>query len=70
MTNPYSVIKTFRATTAISGRERQFEPGETVLCDPALPGETVIVEADEFLFVVDRATFNACCKWKNEGTLA
>ena len=66
----YRVVKAFRATTAIFGRERQFQPGETFLCDPALPGETVIVEADEFLFVVGRATFDACCKWKNEGTLA
>jgi hypothetical protein len=67
MTNPYSVVKAFRTTTAISGRERQFKPGDTFLCDAALPGETVIVEADEFLFIVDRATFNAYCKWKNEG---
>jgi hypothetical protein len=63
----YKVIRPFKAMTGISGRERQFLLGETFVCDPALPGETITIEADEFLFLVDRATFKTCCKWKNEG---
>jgi hypothetical protein len=65
--NLYSVIKPFRAITAISERERNFQPGETFVCDPSQPGESIIIETDEFLFFVDRPTFKACCKWKNEG---
>jgi hypothetical protein len=44
MKNAYTVVQPFRATTAISGRDRQFLPGEAVLCDPAQAGETVIIE--------------------------
>jgi hypothetical protein len=67
MKNAYTVVQPFRATTAISGRDRQFLPGEAVLCDPAQAGETVIIEVDEFLFLTDRSTFESCCQWKNEG---
>jgi hypothetical protein len=70
MENLYEAIGPFKTTTAISGRERRFQPGESFVCDPALPGETVIIRADEFFFLVDRATFIACCKWKNEGSSA
>jgi hypothetical protein len=67
MKNVYIVVQQFGATAAISGRERQFLPGEILFCDPALSGETVIIEVDEFLFLTDRSTFKACCQWKNEG---
>jgi hypothetical protein len=67
MENLYEVIRPFKAMAGISGRERQFLPGETFICDRALPGETIIIDADEFLFLADRATFKACCKSKNEG---
>jgi hypothetical protein len=67
MKNLYVAVRPFTATTAISGRERQFQPGETFVCDAALPGDDAIIETDEFLFLVDRATFRACCIWKNEG---
>jgi hypothetical protein len=72
MTLLYEVVKPFKATTAISGRERCFEPGETFSCDSARPGENVVIEVDvsseaALLFLVDRATFKACCEWKNEG---
>jgi hypothetical protein len=67
MENLCEVIRPFRVMAGISGRERQFLPSETLVCDPALSGETIIIEADGFLLLVDRATFKACCKWKNEG---
>ena len=67
MENLYEVIRPFEATTAISGRERQFLPGETSACDLGRPGESIIIEAEEFLLLVDRVTFKACCKWKNGG---
>ena len=67
MKNAYIVIQPFLATAAISGRKRQFLLGETLFCDPAVSGETVIIEADEFLFLTDRSSFKACCQWKNEG---
>jgi hypothetical protein len=45
--NLYSVIQPFTAKIAISGRERKFLPGEDFECDPAKPGETITIEADE-----------------------
>ena len=55
MKNAYIVVQQFGTTAALSGRERQFLPGETLFCDPALSGETVIIEGDEFLFLTDRS---------------
>jgi hypothetical protein len=65
--NLYSVVQAFTAKTAISGRERQFHTDETFVCDPARPGASVVLEKDGYLYLVDRVTFKACCKWKNEG---
>ncbi|HXX21105.1 MAG TPA: hypothetical protein VEJ46_17010 [Candidatus Acidoferrum sp.] len=60
----YSVAEPFKAMTAVSGRERQFRLGESFLCDPEQNDAKVVIEFDEFLFLVDRSTFEACCVFK------
>lgn len=60
----YNVIQPFTARAAISGREREFQLGETFLCDPAQAGADIVIEADEFLFLVERSTWAACSKFK------
>jgi hypothetical protein len=63
----YMVTRPFTATSAISGRERQFEPGDSFLCDSGQSGATVTIEVDLSLFLIDRKTFETCCKFMNEG---
>lgn len=64
MKNLYTVVRPFTAKAAISGRKRQFQPGETFLCDPTGDDARIVIEADEFLFFVDRSTFNTCATFK------
>jgi hypothetical protein len=52
---------------AISGRERAFKPGETLLSDSGHSDGTVTIEMDKSLFVVERSIFETCCKRSNEG---
>jgi hypothetical protein len=70
MTQPYSVIQGFRATEPISGRERQFEVGDTVLYDIGQAGTPITIEFEWSLFLVERSVFKNCCRFKNEGSLA
>jgi hypothetical protein len=63
----YTVTRPFTATSAISGRERQFEPGDSFLCDFGQSGATVAIEVDLSLFLIDRRTFETCCKFNSEG---
>jgi hypothetical protein len=67
MTLQFTVVLAFKANSAISGRERQFEPSETLLCDTGQNSENVTIEVDKSLFLVERRTLEACCKFKNEG---
>jgi hypothetical protein len=67
MTLAYSVVEAFKARSAISGRERQFKPGETLLSEAKKSGPTVTIEFDHSFFVIDRSVFEACCVFKNEG---
>jgi hypothetical protein len=67
MTRAYSVVHAFKATNAISGREREFKPGETLLSDRNQTNGNVTIEIDRSFFVVEQPIFEACCKWKNEG---
>jgi len=60
----YRADQPFNAKAAISGRMRQFQPGETFLCDPSQTGPIVVIEADEFLFLIERPTFEACCRFQ------
>ena len=67
MTRAFSVVHAFNATNAISGRQREFKPGETLLCDPGQADGTVTIEIQKSLFLVERSIFETCCKWKNDG---
>jgi hypothetical protein len=66
MKQEYKVVRAFAATTPISGTQRQFSPGEIVVCDTKQSGSTLTLEvgvAFTTLVLVDRSTFEACCKW-------
>jgi hypothetical protein len=67
MTLQFSVVQAFKAKSAISGRERQFEPGETLLADSGQTGPNATIEVDKSLFLVKRSVFETCCTFKNEG---
>jgi len=63
----YSVRHAFKATDPISGREQNLEPGDTLSCDSGQIGASILIEIHGLSFLVERATFKACCVWKNEG---
>jgi hypothetical protein len=62
----YCVVRSFAARSAISGRERQFMPEETFSVDSGQTGASLLINADEFLFAVDRTTFQNCCVFQGE----
>ena len=39
-------------------------PPETFISDPAQAGADIVIEVDEFLFLVERSTWAACTKFK------
>jgi hypothetical protein len=63
----YTVTRAFKATNPISGREHEFHSRDTFVCDSGQTGDTVTIEFEDSLLLVDRSTFERCCKWKNEG---
>jgi hypothetical protein len=67
MTLLYSVRQAFKATDPISGREQSLEPGDTLTCDTGQTGTTILIEIHGLSFLVQHATFKACCEFKNEG---
>lgn len=67
ITRAYSVVHGFKATNTISGQEREFKPGETVVSYPGKTDGTVTIEIDNSFFVVRRSIFEACCKWNYIG---
>jgi hypothetical protein len=67
VTQDYRVLRAFETTEAISGRKRRFEPGAAIKYDTGQAGPTVTIEADLSLFLVDRSTFETCCKPNYEG---
>jgi hypothetical protein len=68
MIQDYDVVRAFEATAPISGRKRQFKPGDVIAYEIGQAGPTITIEADTSLFLIDRSTFKACCKLKNHGT--
>jgi hypothetical protein len=68
MIQGYDVVRAFEATAPISGRKRRFEPGEVIAYEMGQAGPTVTIEVDASLFLVDRSTFETCCKFKNAST--
>jgi hypothetical protein len=65
----YRVVRPFQANAAISSRERQFVPNETCFVDSGQTGATLLIDADAFLFYVDRATFQSCCVFQGEASV-
>lgn len=66
MKQEYKVVQAFAATAPISGTQRQFSPGEILVCDAKQSGSTLTLEvggAFTAFFLVDRSVFEACCKW-------
>ena len=63
----YLVTRAFSATHRPSGREREFRPGDTFECGSGQSDDMVTIELEQSLLLVERATFESCCKWKNEG---
>ena len=63
----YDVIQAFVATNPISKREHEFRSGDTFECDSGQTDDMVTIEFERSLWLVKRATFESCCKWKNEG---
>jgi hypothetical protein len=61
------VMHGFKATNVISGREREFKPGETVLSTPGQTDRSVIIEIDNSFFEAERSILEACCKANNVG---
>jgi hypothetical protein len=70
MVQPYDVVRGFTASEPISGRQHQFKLGDQVSCDLGQVGATTVVEAHLTLYLVDRATFEECCKFRNDGSAA
>jgi hypothetical protein len=66
-THQFSVVRAFKATSVISGRERQLKPRDTLLSDTPQIESMVTLELDKSFFLVERAIFQACCKWENVG---
>lgn len=71
MKQAYKVIQSFAATAPISGTERQFSPGEIIVCDTKQSGSTLTLEVGDgaftIYFLVERPIFEACCKWISRG---
>jgi len=65
----YVVTRAFEATHPISGRQHEFSAGDTFVCDSGQTSDTVTIEYEDSLLLVDRSTFESCCKCKNEGVL-
>jgi len=65
----YRAVRPFAAKAAISGRERQFVLDETFFVDSGRTGASVLIDADEFLFAVDRTTFQSCCVFRGESSV-
>jgi len=64
----YRVVRPFAAKAAISGRQREFVPGETFFVDSGQADESVLINADEFLYIVNNVTFQTCCIFQGEGS--
>ncbi len=66
MTLAYEVFAPFVATEAASGKERKFQPGETVLYDDSQREPTVTIEFQDSQFLLDSSTFEQCCKFRDQ----
>jgi hypothetical protein len=63
----FDVIQAFGAVSGISRAECRFTPGDVVLVDSGQAEDKMWIESGGTLFQVERAVFEKCCKWKNQG---
>ncbi len=57
----FEVVQSFTARSAISNEEREFRPGQRLICD-APDAPTVTLETGGAFFFADRSVFEANCK--------
>jgi hypothetical protein len=62
MVSGYIVVQPFQAVKPFSGAERQFVPGEEFSCDSGQHGESVTIEFDRTLYVIDHTILKNCCR--------
>lgn len=70
MKQEYKVMQPFKATAPISGAQQEFSPGEIVVCDTSEGGSTLTLQVGgsfTVYYLVERAVFEACCKWISRG---
>ena len=67
MTGAFDVINGFKATNVISGREREFKPGEKLKSDRWQTDGNVTIEIDNSFFLVKQSIFLKCCMRNNDG---
>jgi hypothetical protein len=65
----FDVLRPFVAVETISGAQRQFKPGDRVLCGSASKDSTVIFEMQSAFFTVERSVFEASCKPRKPVTM-
>jgi hypothetical protein len=70
MTQPYDVVQAFVAEEAICGREHRFKVGDIIACEMRQRGNSIVIEFETTFFLVDRSVFDACCRFRNEGSAA
>jgi hypothetical protein len=68
VTVSYVCIRPFKARIAVSGREREFKPGDRFCrqIDEVQQAETITLEADGSYFLAERIIVDACCRAENE----
>jgi hypothetical protein len=65
----FDVVRPFIVIEAISGAQRQFKAGDSVLCGSASQGSTVMFELDGVFFTVEQPVFQACCEPRQPVTM-
>ena len=48
----------------ISGRDSEFPPDKIIVFDSTQTGPQILIEADEFLFLVDLLIFESSCTFE------
>jgi hypothetical protein len=60
------VFAPFVAAEAISGKQRKFVTGETILYDDSQREPIVTIEFQGSQFLLDSSTFEQCCKFRDQ----
>lgn len=65
----FDVVRPFAAIATISRAQRQFKPGERVICETRSDDSTIMFEMKSVFYLVDRSVFEACCKARKPTTM-